>query len=337
MAIRETTTAVVFQHAASRLLKNSLLVAATDCGAAKQARETLDSAGARPDMCRSRVLKNDHDGRFSTSCYERPVDERCAGPAHLKMQPDLTMPAVPSSRSRVMKSHSFLDQLLRTASQTLGGAAGGTPGSTGGAPGTGSRPVLNADFGKGALAGGALGLLLGNRKARKLGGRLAMYGGVAAVGMLAYRAYGDWKKNSEVAAGAAELPPRMVHALPAPEAEEHCRGMLTALVAAAKADGHVDTREREMIEAEFERIGAAGDERAWLQAELQKPLDPAEVARAATSPEMAAEMYLASLLAADEQNFMERAYLDELARQLGIDAALKARLEAEMQQAVAGG
>ncbi|MBP6799469.1 MAG: DUF533 domain-containing protein, partial [Luteimonas sp.] len=36
---------------------------------------------------------------------------------------------------------------------------------------------------------------------------------------------------------------------------------------------------------------------------------------------------------ADEQNFMERAYLDELARQLGIDDALKQRLEQEFRDA----
>jgi len=44
-------------------------------------------------------------------------------------------------------------------------------------------------------------------------------------------------------------------------------------------------------------------------------------------------MYLASLVAADEQNFMERAYLDELARQLGLDEALRQRLEQECRAA----
>ena len=56
-------------------------------------------------------------------------------------------------------------------------------------------------------------------------------------------------------------------------------------------------------------------------------LDPAEVARAAASPELAAEMYLASLLVTDETGFMERAYLDELARQLGLPDGLKRELE----------
>ncbi len=49
---------------------------------------------------------------------------------------------------------------------------------------------------------------------------------------------------------------------------------------------------------------------------------------------MAAEMYLASLLMVDETNFMERAYLDELARQLSLDAGLKVELEAQAQKAL---
>jgi len=57
------------------------------------------------------------------------------------------------------------------------------------------------------------------------------------------------------------------------------------------------------------------------------------VARAASTPEIASEMYLASLVAADDQNFMERAYLDELARQLGLDPALRQRLDREYRDA----
>jgi len=90
-----------------------------------------------------------------------------------------------------------------------------------------------------------------------------------------------------------------------------------------------------VIEGEFVRVGADTELRHWLTAELEKPLDPAEVARAATSPEIAAEMYLASLLAADEQSFMERAYLDELARQLKLDDGLKAKLEEQVASAQA--
>jgi uncharacterized membrane protein YebE (DUF533 family) len=44
-------------------------------------------------------------------------------------------------------------------------------------------------------------------------------------------------------------------------------------------------------------------------------------------------MYLASILMVDEEHFMERAYLDELAKQLRLDPALKAELERQVRQA----
>ena len=80
------------------------------------------------------------------------------------------------------------------------------------------------------------------------------------------------------------------------------------------------------------RIGTDGELQQWLHAELEKPLDPAEVARAGSTPEIASEMYLASLMVADEQNFMERAYLDELAKQLRLEPSLKAQLERQLAQ-----
>lgn len=247
-----------------------------------------------------------------------------------------------------MKTQGFLDQLLKTAQQGLGsGGLDGLLGNVGAGPLATRDPpdsravrdgrdgrgglggMLNADFGKGALAGGALGLLLGNKKARKYGKKVALYGGVAAVGLLAYRAYGDWKRQQDggFAAGAE---PQTIDRLPPAQAEQHAQAILKALVAAAKADGHVDARERGVIEGEFRRLDSDSTLQQWLHTELERPLDPAEVARAATSPEMAAEMYLASLLAADEQSFMERAYLDELARQLKLDDSLKQRLEQEV-------
>lgn len=222
-----------------------------------------------------------------------------------------------------MKIQGFLDHLLKSAQgggNTAGNSSDAAP-SQGGLGG-----MLNADFGKGALAGGALGLLLGKHKTTR---KLATYGGLAAIGVMAYKAYGDYKQQQ----GGASAEPQTVDRLPPPQAELHSQAILKALVAAAKADGHIDARERQVIEGEFTRVNQDAELQQWLHAELEKPLDPAEVARAASTPEIASEMYLASLMAADEQNFMERAYLDELARQLKLDDALKLKLEQQIKQA----
>ena len=215
-----------------------------------------------------------------------------------------------------MSLNGFLDHLLKSAAPTSIAGNDGRGGIGG---------MLGSDFGKGALGGGALGLLLGRNKTTR---KLATYGGLAALGMMAYRAYGDYKAQQ----GAA-VQPQTVDRLPPPQASLHGEAILRALVAAAKADGHIDAREREVIEGEFARIAPETEVQQWLKAELEKPLDPAEVARAASTPEIASEMYLASLVAADEQSYMERAYLDELARQLKLDDALKQRLEQEFRSA----
>ena len=216
-----------------------------------------------------------------------------------------------------MNLQGFLEHLLK--SQSGGAAAPGAQSSQG--------SLLNADFGKGAITGGALGLLLGKNKSTR---KLATYGDLAAIGVMAYKAYGDY--TAQQGAGTS-APPQTVDRLPPPQAALHSEAILRALVGAAKADGHIDEREREVIEGEFARLNPGAGVQQWLHAELAKPLDPAEVAGAATTPEIASEMYLASLMAVDEQNFMERAYLDELARQLKLDDALRQRLARELDRA----
>ena len=189
-------------------------------------------------------------------------------------------------------------------------------------------------FGGGALMGGALGLLLGNKKFRKMGGKLAGYGGAAALGALALKTYNDWQAKQATptpgaaasSAPAAAAPLRLTD-VQTPMMEQHSRAMLSAMIAAAKSDGHIGDEEKSLIEDEVQRLGAEAGDRAWLHAELEKPADPTAVAKLAQSPEMAAEIYLASLLVTGRDTFMERAYLDELARALELDPTLKADLE----------
>ncbi|NYT22265.1 tellurite resistance TerB family protein [Alcaligenaceae bacterium] len=195
-------------------------------------------------------------------------------------------------------------------------------------------------FGGGALMGGALGLLLGNKKFRKMGGSLAGYGGAAALGALALKTYQDWQGRQAVPAPGAATPPQPAMATPlrltdveTPQMELHSRAMLAAMIAAAKADGHIGPQEKTLIETEAKRLSGDAADHRWLHAELDKPADPAGIAALAQSPEMAAEIYLASLLVTEQDSFMERAYLDELARSLGLDPSLKLELENSARQA----
>ena len=232
-----------------------------------------------------------------------------------------------------MNALSMLEQLLKSGGSMLDQAGQGAKSV---ASGSNTKP-----FAAGAVTGGALALLLGSRSGRRMGGKALKYGSVAALGVLAYRAYQQWQ-DKQVAAGAGAgtapvgattaAPPaasQPMHLLPAPQAEQHGQAVLKAIIAAAKSDGHMDEREREMVEAELHRLQADPELRRWVDAELRRPIDPADVAAAAASPEMASEIYLASVLVVDETTTMERAYLDELARQLKLPDGLKSELEAQ--------
>jgi uncharacterized membrane protein YebE (DUF533 family) len=235
-----------------------------------------------------------------------------------------------------MNITSILDQLLKSGqgtvqdnswqSKNVNSPSGGLGDLLSGSGGLGG---ILSGFGGGVATGGVLGLLLGNKKARKAGGKVAMYGGLAALGVIAYKAYSNWQAQN-VKTSYSE--PQTIDRLPAQQVEEHSLAILKALVAASKADGHVDARERQLLDQELSKLANDLELRRWFEAELNKPLDPTDVAKAAKTPEMAAEMYIASVLMVDEENFMERSYLGELARQLNLDPALKIELETQVRQ-----
>jgi len=224
-----------------------------------------------------------------------------------------------------MSAQSLIDQLLKTGLSAVNDARGS---------------VRNArdsgdlhKYAKGAAAGGVLALLLGTRSGRRMGGSALKIGSMAAMGMLAWKTYQDWQAQKAAATGAPAPTLSAPLALPAPQAEAHDRVMLKAMIAAAKADGHLDERERELVEAELKRSESDATLRAWFETELRRPVEPADVAAGANTPELAAEVYLASVLVVDDTGTMERAYLDALARELRLDDGLKRQLEARAQAA----
>ncbi|MCR9935015.1 tellurite resistance TerB family protein [Vibrio antiquarius] len=181
-------------------------------------------------------------------------------------------------------------------------------------------------LGAGAVGGGLIGMLMGSKKSKKMtkkiGSGALKVGGAAALGALAYKVYNDWQ---------AKQSGQGVHETFDPDDSKHSVLILKAMIGAAKADGHVDEEEMTRIEQALADMGADEHVRQLVQQELNKPLDPAEIANQATSPQQASEIYLASLIVADEQNFMEKAYLQELAKQLQLSPEVTQQLEVQMQ------
>jgi uncharacterized membrane protein YebE (DUF533 family) len=236
----------------------------------------------------------------------------------------------------MMQTRGLLDQLLKTGQDMLakqGGLSGAlgklNQGNTKPQTRSSNNPLggVLSNAGGGTLAASVLGMLLRNKGAGRMGGgRMAKYGGLAALGTLAYQAYTSWQKSQ---ANAPQAEPQTVDRAPEGKVEQHSQAILKALIAAAKADGHIDDQERKLIDDEMSAHADDPELQNWLRQEINKPLDPAEIAASAKTPEMAAEIYLASLLMADDQQVMEKAYLDELARHLNLDPTLRAELESK--------
>jgi uncharacterized membrane protein YebE (DUF533 family) len=198
-------------------------------------------------------------------------------------------------------------------------------------------------IGGGAVAGGLAALLLGSKGGRKLAGNALQLGGMAVVGAIAYKAYRDWQSGKTVTQSTiaaderASLPPPPGGTPFAPTVESEqqslSRHLLRAMIAAAKADGHIDAKEQNAIFSEMDKLPLDADDKAFVMDELRKPLDVDAVAHGARTQEEAASIYAASLLAVDIDNASERAYLGLLAARLNLDDALVKHLHATIEGA----
>lgn len=94
------------------------------------------------------------------------------------------------------------------------------------------------------------------------------------------------------------------------------------MIAAAKADGQIDTQESQAILNQINALDLPADDKAFLFDEYHRPLDIAALARDVDTPEHAAEVYTASLLMVAPPSAPEQSYLDSLARALGLDSEL---------------
>ena len=106
--------------------------------------------------------------------------------------------------------------------------------------------------------------------------------------------------------------------------------MLRAMIAAAKADGAIDAEERGRIAAQLDDAGLSPAARDMVLADFDKPLTPAALAKLASDPMLAAQLYAAAVVGAGEIAAAERAWLDEFGKALKLDRAAAAAIEARL-------
>ena len=179
-----------------------------------------------------------------------------------------------------------------------------------------------------------------NRKARKTVGQVAKVGGIAALGAVAWSAYQKYQANSTADANQSAEPRatdptfsglrQERFEIDASDTESHSTPalLIQAMITAADSDGHMDGDELQRIMRRLDELNLAANEKAMIFDALKAPLSMTEICKQVESPELAIEVYLASLLTIDESRSEARHYLDALAFRLGLPEALVSELHA---------
>jgi uncharacterized membrane protein YebE (DUF533 family) len=196
-------------------------------------------------------------------------------------------------------------------------------------------------FGGGAVTGGILGLLLGSKKMRKMAGGVVGYGGAAAAGAMAFKAYQNWQQGKVAATAPVATRADIGHvdrnflpeATPAADGQPFQLVMITAMIAAAKADGHIDAQEQKSLFEQVEKMGLDAESKAFVFDALRQPVDINAIAAAARGIEQATELYLVSRIAIDVDHPAERAYLQALGHKLNLPSELIAHLDHQVEAA----
>jgi uncharacterized membrane protein YebE (DUF533 family) len=96
--------------------------------------------------------------------------------------------------------------------------------------------------------------------------------------------------------------------------EEDALIIVKAMINAAKADGQIDDEEVRKIMGKLSDNGLTDEEREFFTAEMNRPFDlQAIIDSAGQRPDLAAQIYAASLLAIEVDTDAEREYLQALA------------------------
>ena len=178
-----------------------------------------------------------------------------------------------------------------------------------------------AAAGIGALLGALTGSSQSTTK-NSLGG-----GMMGLLGMMAYKALSSsmGSKTSGVTASAS------APAYTQPTAQQQSSDaeiIITAMIDAAKSDGQVDATEFNKITSSLQQNGLGQEAMNYVIQKLQGPMETAKLVAAAKGrPELAAQIYSASLMAIDVDTEAERKYLNTLGRAMGLSADVMQSLE----------
>lgn len=189
----------------------------------------------------------------------------------------------------------------------------------------------------GAAAGGIMALLVSNKSARKFAGTAATYGGAAMLGGLAYKAFRNWQQqNNGSTINSQDESPVTADAFISndPMPADFQLTLIKAMIAAARADGHIDSAEKQRIFQAVEQMDIPPESKGMLFNLLNQDISITEITLGISNIEQRSEIYLASCLVIDPDHHDEQAHLDKLATALGLPASLSQQLQWQALQAM---
>ncbi len=190
------------------------------------------------------------------------------------------------------------------------------------------------------LAAGALAaVLLGTGTGRAMTGSAIRLGGLAAIATIGYKAYQNYKNGDAPLAHTGEpdliAPPTDSDFGPkAQDNREFTLILVRAMIAAARADGHITDEEKAKIGDKLSMSGMDPEAQDFLNHELSAPVDLDAMVVAAQTEAQRVELYTASRLTIDPKTRAERGYLDMLAGRLQLPDALVDHIEATVSGAM---
>ncbi|YBV96557.1 tellurite resistance TerB family protein [Phyllobacteriaceae bacterium JZ32] len=193
------------------------------------------------------------------------------------------------------------------------------------------------------LATGAIAaVLLGTGGGRSITKSAVKIGGLAAIAGLAYKAYQNYQAGKAPEQPAAKAEPELLpppqgdtfNPATAPQGEENFALVLVrAMIAAARADGHIDEAEKAKIAERMKQGGMSAEAQDFIKKELAAPVDIDALVDEAKTEAQKVELYTASRLAIEPETRAERGYLDLLAGRLKLPDALVDHIEATVSNA----
>lgn len=181
---------------------------------------------------------------------------------------------------------------------------------------------ITSEGGLGSMLGaGALGALLGNVAGGSLLKNAALLG-AGAVALNFYKKWAQGQKEDQRQGFASDTS--------APQLDNKTLELIArSMVYAARSDGNIDAEERRVMDSILTNMAPGAHMQSFIKQVEKEQIDPEKIAASVQYPEQADDIYRLSCSVIDVDQYMERAYLDALAKSLRIADSEKNQIERE--------